>query len=220
MSFTRFILNPVDGFKNTISFPTIPVDETAKRKQIQDIVDQINALANAFEAELEASGGANKIGCVVNGVSMTIQDLIDLIELAGVGSVAPDLSITNSMMATTCKIGSLTNLSALITELSGKRVSLERAIAGVTGLVTVKTQSSTSLSQKTSRQTYAGKIDLFAQSALPAGYLLANGQAVSRSTYVGLFSAIGTTYGAGDGSTTFNVPNLTALSTMQVVIKT
>jgi len=39
------------------------------------------------------------------------------------------------------------------------------------------------------------------------GYLLCNGQAVSRTTYVSLFNVIGTNYGAGNGSTTFNVPN-------------
>jgi len=43
--------------------------------------------------------------------------------------------------------------------------------------------------------------------AAPAGYLLENGQAVSRTSYASLFGLIGTTYGAGDGSTTFNVPN-------------
>jgi len=42
----------------------------------------------------------------------------------------------------------------------------------------------------------------------PAGWLLCNGAAISRTTYSALFAAIGTTYGAGDGSTTFNVPNL------------
>jgi len=41
----------------------------------------------------------------------------------------------------------------------------------------------------------------------PAGYLFANAQAVSRTTYAALFAAVGTTYGAGDGSTTFNVPD-------------
>lgn len=40
----------------------------------------------------------------------------------------------------------------------------------------------------------------------PAGYLPCDGSAVNRSTYSALFSAIGTTYGAGDGSTTFNLP--------------
>ena len=44
---------------------------------------------------------------------------------------------------------------------------------------------------------------------VPAGYLVCNGQAVSRATYAALFAVLGTKYGAGDGSTTFNVPNLT-----------
>jgi microcystin-dependent protein len=42
----------------------------------------------------------------------------------------------------------------------------------------------------------------------PTGWLAADGTAVSRSTYAALFSAIGTTYGAGDGSTTFALPDL------------
>lgn len=45
--------------------------------------------------------------------------------------------------------------------------------------------------------------------AVPAGYLLCDGAAVSRTVYPDLFSVIGTTYGAGDGSTTFNLPDLT-----------
>jgi microcystin-dependent protein len=44
--------------------------------------------------------------------------------------------------------------------------------------------------------------------AAPAGWLLCNGAAVSRITYAELFDAIGTAYGAGDGSTTFNIPDL------------
>ena len=43
--------------------------------------------------------------------------------------------------------------------------------------------------------------------AAPAGFLLCDGTAYSRTTYARLFAAIGTTYGVGDGSTTFNVPN-------------
>jgi microcystin-dependent protein len=47
----------------------------------------------------------------------------------------------------------------------------------------------------------------FAQATPPAGWLKRNGAAVSRTTYARLFAKIGTTYGAGDGSTTFNVPD-------------
>lgn len=53
-----------------------------------------------------------------------------------------------------------------------------------------------------------GSYILFAGKTLPTGYLLCNGAAVSRTTYSALFAVIGTTYGAGNGSTTFNLPNL------------
>ena len=45
-------------------------------------------------------------------------------------------------------------------------------------------------------------------SSAPSGYLLCNGAAVSRTTYAALFEAIGTAHGSGDGSTTFNLPNM------------
>jgi len=54
----------------------------------------------------------------------------------------------------------------------------------------------------------AGLIYPYAGSTAPTGYLMCDGSAVSRITYADLFEAIGTTYGAGDGSTTFNVPDL------------
>lgn len=54
----------------------------------------------------------------------------------------------------------------------------------------------------------AGSMTAFAGSSAPTGWLLSYGQEVSRSTYATLFAAIGTTYGTGDGSTTFNLPDL------------
>ena len=54
----------------------------------------------------------------------------------------------------------------------------------------------------------AGIVLPFAGSTAPQGYLLCDGSAVSRTDYSDLFAAIGTVYGAGDGATTFNVPDL------------
>lgn len=54
----------------------------------------------------------------------------------------------------------------------------------------------------------AGMIQMFAGTAAPAGWLMCNGAAVSRTDYATLFAAIGTTWGAGNGSTTFNLPDL------------
>ena len=56
-------------------------------------------------------------------------------------------------------------------------------------------------------QAIPGQIGIFAMSSAPSGYLACNGAAVSRTTYAALFAAIGTTYGAGNGSTTFNLPD-------------
>lgn len=49
----------------------------------------------------------------------------------------------------------------------------------------------------------------YAGTSAPFGYLVCDGSAVSRAIYANLFNIIGTVWGAGDGSTTFNVPNLT-----------
>lgn len=55
---------------------------------------------------------------------------------------------------------------------------------------------------------YPGMMMLWTTDTAPTGWILCYGQAISRSTYSDLFSVISTTYGTGDGSTTFNVPDL------------
>lgn len=53
-----------------------------------------------------------------------------------------------------------------------------------------------------------GAIQMWVSETAPERWLICNGDAVSRTTYQGLFAVIGTTYGAGDTSTTFNLPDL------------
>lgn len=53
-----------------------------------------------------------------------------------------------------------------------------------------------------------GTINAFGGNTAPDGWLMCQGQAVSRTTYAELFAVIGTNYGAGDGSTTFNLPDM------------
>ena len=53
-----------------------------------------------------------------------------------------------------------------------------------------------------------GAVQFVAMNTAPTGWLKANGAAISRTTYASLFAATGTTFGVGDGSTTFNVPDL------------
>ena len=53
-----------------------------------------------------------------------------------------------------------------------------------------------------------GCVQAYAGNTLPTGWLLCDGSAVSRTDYADLYAVVGDTYGAGDGSTTFNLPNL------------
>jgi len=57
----------------------------------------------------------------------------------------------------------------------------------------------------------AGAVSFFARNTAPTGWLKANGSTISRTTYANLFASIGTTFGAGDGSTTFKIPDLRGL---------
>ena len=54
----------------------------------------------------------------------------------------------------------------------------------------------------------AGTIQLYGAATAPTGWMICDGTAISRSTYSKLYNIIGTSYGVGDGTTTFNLPNL------------
>ena len=57
----------------------------------------------------------------------------------------------------------------------------------------------------------AGAVMYFTTPTAPSGWLIANGDVISRTTYSRLFNVIGTTFGSGDGSTTFKLPDLRGL---------
>jgi hypothetical protein len=65
-----------------------------------------------------------------------------------------------------------------------------------------------------------GVIQMYAGTSAPTGWLLCDGSAVSRSTYSSLFTLIGTAYGLGNGSTTFNLPNPDGNANIRFIIKT
>ena len=94
------------------------------------------------------------------------------------------------------------------------------AIAGVTGLQTAldakfstaafnefKAENDKALEAAGTSAVPPGTVIHYAGTTVPDGYLIANGALVSRTTYAKLFAAIGTKWGAGDGSTTFKLPN-------------
>lgn len=72
----------------------------------------------------------------------------------------------------------------------------------------VLSSSGRSINKSIQQDEVVGEVAFFARTTPPSGWLKANGAAVSRTTYAALFAAIGTTFGAGDGLTTFNLPDL------------
>jgi microcystin-dependent protein len=106
----------------------------------------------------------------------------------------------------------LTALQGTVTgnksELDGKIASLQSSLTAHTGNNTIHVTQADKNKWNENSIT-AGSVWLWPGNTPPAGWLLCNGQAVSRATYANLFSVLGTAYGQGNGSTTFNVPDLT-----------
>lgn len=80
--------------------------------------------------------------------------------------------------------------------------------ADVPDINKVKADDMNEIKEVVNKNTPVGAIEIFAGSTAPSGWLICDGSAVSRTTYANLFDVIGTTYGNGDGSTTFNIPDL------------
>ena len=89
---------------------------------------------------------------------------------------------------------------------NGVRIGADDSTAGVG--VSLDVTGKMKQDNIVARLTPAGSLVQFAGGSIPAGWLLAAGQAVSRTTYADLFAAIAVIYGAGDGATTFNLPNM------------
>lgn len=115
---------------------------------------------------------------------------------AGLTSSSGDFKVLGGFVATgNASVGGLLSVSGN-TVLSGSLT-----VTGSTSIVPV------------------GSTMLYPSSSAPSGFLVCGGQAVSRGTYAALFALVGTTFGSGDGSTTFNLPSLTAPTNYYYVIK-
>jgi microcystin-dependent protein len=110
---------------------------------------------------------------------------------------SPKINENVAVTATATEINVLDGITASTAELN--------YTDGVTSAI--QTQINT-LTTNLASAVPSGVISAYGGSSAPTGYLLCDGTAVSRTTYSALYAIVGTTYGSGDGSTTFNVPNL------------
>ena len=140
-----------------------------------------------------ATGSSVSIGTATGGVNipgvLTYEDVTN-VDSVGVITARTGIKIGPSagVAATIFSDGSI-NTSGIVTA-----TTFHGSGANLTGIVSIPT----------------GMIAPFAMTTPPTGWLECNGAAISRSTYATLFAAIGTVHGAGDGSSTFNLPDLRA----------
>jgi microcystin-dependent protein len=104
------------------------------------------------------------------------------------------------------------NFTAIETHVNTEMINRDGSVA-MTGALTLVAPSSASHAarkQDVDGAVPVGSVIMYGGTTEPTNYLFCRGQAVSRATYATLFTAIGTAYGTGDGSTTFNLPNFQA----------
>jgi hypothetical protein len=96
-----------------------------------------------------------------------------------------------------------------------------RSAADATNLQTAKNYTDAAIASvsTSSGSVPTGVISMFAGTVAPSGYLLCDGSAISRSTNSALFNVLGTSFGAGDGTTTFNLPNPDGNANIRYIIK-
>jgi microcystin-dependent protein len=107
------------------------------------------------------------------------------------------------------------NFDAVVDHINDEMVHADGSVA-MTGALVLPGNAASDLQAVPLQQVNAligapavpGFIGLWGGAGTPAGWLACDGSAVSRTTFAALFAAIGTTHGAGNGSTTFNVPDL------------
>ena len=101
--------------------------------------------------------------------------------------------------------GDINNQTDLINQLT--EANKKATWGSITGDINAQTDL---INKINSNKIPVGIIVGYGKTTAPSGFLSCNGAAVSRTTYSALYSVIGTTYGAGNGSTTFNVPNFSS----------
>lgn len=148
--------------------------------------------------DFSPAGGANIATNIPTSASPAIMAAISAVDAAVVAEAATRSSETSDRY----------------TKAQSDARYIESAGDTMTGALVLATSSPTAALQAASKgyvdkAAPIGFIAMYGGSSAPTGWLLCDGSAVSRTTYADLFTAIGVNYGAGNGSTTFNLPNFT-----------
>lgn len=155
------------------------------------------------------AGITRRVAYIDSDISGTASNVTGVVQIANGGTGANDAAEARTKLgaAASGNNSDITRLSGLTTALSSAQGGTGLTSPGAAGNVLTSTGTGTWTSAAPV-YTPAGAVMAFAMSTVPAGWLECNGSAISRTAYSNLFAAIGTTYGVGNGTTTFNLPDL------------
>lgn len=167
--------------------------ELATNTEVQTGTDPTRAVTPAgLSARTATETRTGIIELATNAEVLAGADTARAVTPAGV-KAAIDASTTEVAAASTDAAG-IIEIATIAEALTGTDTTLAVTPAGLAAAVTSATR--------------VGTIIAFAASAAPSGFLKCNGAEIDRTTYAALFAAIGTAFGAGDGASTFNLPDL------------
>lgn len=157
------------------------------------------------------NGGA--LGTPSSGVATNLTGTASGLSIGGNAATATTATNATNVAVTDNTSSSSTYYPTLVTATTGNTgintSSTKLSFVPSTGTLSATKFAGDGSSLTGISGTPTGSLLMWPTSSAPSGWLLANGAAVSRTTYATLYALIGTTFGAGDGSTTFNLPNYT-----------
>ena len=168
------------------------------KSTIKATLPNVTGAITATQAELNLMDGVTATTAELNTLDGITSTVAELNILDGVTATAAELNITDGLTATTAELNITDGLTATTAELNH--------VDGVTSGIQAQLDALTAALANSGAPT--GLVSYFANTSAPTGYIECNGAAVSRSTYSALFAAIGVTHGSGNGTSTFNVPDL------------
>ena len=180
---------------------------TAQRNLIAPLVEKTytikNSTSGGFAVQIIGSSGTGVV--IPNGITTTVYCDGTNFFTALSGTVG-NFTVNGNLGVT----GALTGTTGVF---SGAISSVSPAFTGTPTAPTASAGTNTTQIATTAfvlaNGVPTGGLIMWSTASAPSGFLLCDGSAVSRSTYAALFAIVSTTFGSGDGSTTFNVPNYT-----------
>ncbi|MGV2141359.1 phage tail protein [Agrobacterium sp. 16-2014-1-2a] len=215
-------LNATNLTTGTVNNARLPTSQTGKT---------FTSATTVSAGGLAVVGGITNTGSLVmttNGTTLSIQrnnaDAIDIEAFLTTNSATKHgldlnrygglVTVGGSRVVTVYDYGTGKGLDADL--LDGQHGAYYLARSNGTGTQAISTVAGLqaaidALNASIAVSTPTGSVTIWSANSAPTGFLICNGAAISRTTYAALFAIVGTTYGAGNGTTTFNIPDLRGL---------